>query len=233
VSWTDYTTASAQINFQPSDTSSLDPDVYAVQVYVTRDGVSQLFSPNDFRIEVLAAPGSMTEPPVYILFDDLKVVIPGISQYLEPNDQTGFLAQRADARLWLETACHRHYESTAGVASRIYVQSYPYLYLGRSAILTNWLQEDLLVLTQPSVKAMCYYVAYNVFMGLVPSNPELFWKLAKHYQVLADQTLQQETVEIRQAGTPNNKYYPNNPGGNIDGQLLAVISFGSTVVLPG
>lgn len=219
------------VTIVPSQTAAVSAGLYGLQVIATRPSTGMTDTLFDGQLEVLQAPGSASAPAVYIGLQHLRGVVPDIDSYQQKyRDSTGFAAQRADARLWVEEAVHRHFDGTGNIQSDIFPQAFPYRWAGKSPIVVTWLANNYLVMSQPLVKAQVYYTLSQIFSGLVLSNPRLYQEQARQYQIKAENALRGCTAEIRSGGSL--QWYPGY-GGCYDGTLLALVDFSQVVVLRG
>ena len=225
--WTDAAAAAFAIAFAPADTANLDPDLYSMQVVCTRSGIPSVIV--DERIEVAAAPGSAPEHVVYITYQDMRTVMPDVVNLLGERDETGFAAERADARMWLEEAVHRHNDGSANLQSDLGALAYAYRWPGKSPTMIAWLANDYLVMSQPLVKAQVYYTLSQVFAGRQLSNPKLYGEQADRYERRANNTLRCATAQVMSGG--GKRWYSG--GGYYDGTLLTILDFSATIRLRG
>lgn len=170
------------IQLAPADTLAVEPGTYKVRVTATRGPDS----PEILRdtIEILAAPGVAVSRPVYCTFEDMTDVCSWIGQYLDTSeDQAGFLAQRAEAREWMDGLILKASPTGfAGVTSR---QSYwtwsggtsdPWAGRGLAADrkLAEYLAADYLVIAgpigAPVVRACANYAVARVFGSMPDPN---------------------------------------------------------------
>lgn len=216
------------ITFPAGSTTSMTVGLYAMQVIVTRSSTGATACIWDGQVEILPAPGSAAAPAVYIQQSDLETEIPNISDYLQRyRDSTGFLAQRAKARDWLDELCHRNCRGMAGLSSLVYPAEWPYRFLIKSPQLSGYLANNYLWLTQPLIDSQVYYTLHLVFRGLIPSNPKLYAEMSNEFKVRAELALRGCTAQVMG---------PQGDGSGAasgSGVLLAMIDFSSGKMVRG
>lgn len=223
--WTNAATASFSVAFAPSDTAGLDPDIYSIQVVCTPGYRLSSSTRGSKSLRPRGRP-----PPVYISYAMMRAVVPDVVNLLGDRDETGFADQRAEARLWLDEAVHRHNDGSANLQSDLGALAYAYRWPGKSPIMIGWLAADYLVMSQPLVRAQIYHTLSLIFEGRMLSNPKLYGQLAHDYAVKADNTLRGATAQVMSGGSL--RWYPGF-GGCYDGTLLTIIDFSATIRLRG
>ena len=227
VAWNDATIGTFSIAFAPADTATLDPDLYSMQVVCTRAGIPAVIV--NERIEVTAAPGSARRARRLHHLPGHAGGDAGHRQSAGRGDETGFAAERADARNWLDEAVHRHNDGTANLQSDLGALAYAYRWPGKSPTMISWLASNYLVMSQPLVKAQVYYTLSQVFAGRQLSNPKLYSEMARIYEVKASNTLRLATAQVMSGGS--SRWYAG--GGCYDGTLLTILDFSATIRLRG
>lgn len=173
-SWIDANAAQFQLSFNDADSASLEFAVYAIQCWASRSGRTVALLPSGSTIEILATPGLASSPPVYCTYQDMETECNWIGQYQAANDQTGFAAQRAKARLWMDSLILRA-APVSGPGSLISRQSWwSWSYggvdprngtgLALDTVLRGYLDSNKLVLTGPQGQGIvtacaCYALA--------------------------------------------------------------------------
>lgn len=80
--------------------TDLDPGDYLVTVFAARDG--RTYAIAKARLRIKGTTGEAEAPKTYCSYEDLVDELPWIDQIKGETDITGFLRQRAQARVWMD-----------------------------------------------------------------------------------------------------------------------------------
>lgn len=119
--WVSATSGTLTVTIARTDTASLTPARYRLQVKVTRASDSKEFLGQDAWLVLTDAPGSGTVPDTYCTLDDMLDYAGELAGNLQESaDETGFQEERAKACTWTR----RTVLSRAGTLFDRYAESY-------------------------------------------------------------------------------------------------------------
>ena len=193
------------MTFQNADTATLPRGLYYLQAYATRAGSpprKTALLPRDTSLEILAAAGVDVPRPSYIAITDLRKIAPWIDDLQVPDSNTGFSAQLADSRDWLDELVLRNYRG--GNVSLMGMHGFAldawYTGGGRRTSLTNrWLKTELLLnhlLVTPRVRNICAYHALSRICESMITKSGQYFALSARFRLEAESLLASTTVEI-------------------------------------
>lgn len=208
MAWTDATTASYRLTFEPADTSGQIPGTYRVRGTATRSGVTYTILRD--TIELVAVPGSGTAPKVYCSYQDLTKECSWIGQIINTDeDQTGFAEQRAAARDWLDSLILQSQPVTGGLNLISRQNSWSWNspggneYVGNNlahdTVMAGYLADDKLLLTTPygkqAVRACACYALGLIFRNQAGPGTEMS-RFASYYTKMASNLVSSLIAEL-------------------------------------
>jgi hypothetical protein len=179
----DPTNAQFQISFNDADSTSLEFATYLIQAWASRAGRTVRLLPVGSTIEIIATPGAGVSRPVYCSYQDMEDECNWIGQFQGDRDQTGFAAQRAKARLWMDSLILRA-APVSGPGSLISRQSWwswatagvdprNGTGLAMDTVLAGYLSSNKLVLTGPQGSGIVTATACYAISLVLRAQPGL------------------------------------------------------------
>ncbi len=205
-SWIDATNAEFQITFNNADTATVPPAVYFVQCTATRAGRSAGLMPFGSTVTIQPAPGTSAARPTYITVIDLRNIAGWIDQVSAPNSETGFLAQCADARDWLDECILRNYRGGNVELLGYHGLALDAWYTGgarrtslRNPFILNLLQTNCLIVTARTKRICAHYALSQICEDMLQSagNPSRYQGMAARHRSEAYRMLTTYTAELQ------------------------------------
>jgi hypothetical protein len=217
--WLDAPNAQFQISLNDADSTSLDFATYLIQAWASRAGRTVRLLPVGSTIEIIATPGSGVSRPVYCTYQDMEDECNWIGQFQSDRDQTGFAAQRAKARLWMDSLILRA-APVSGPGSLISRQSWwSWSYRGvdprngtglaMDTVLKGYLDTNKLVITGPQgsgIVTACACYAIALVLRAQPGLAGNQAKLASYFMGRAQSEASMVIAEIDIDGSGHPSY---------------------------
>jgi hypothetical protein len=189
-SWTTPASGLILISIPSADTAALAPGKYRLLTRVTVPG----FDPQDAyecSVEVKAFAGTVAAPPTYCAYDDMLEFAPWVAAVADADaDETGFEAQRAQARRDIDEAVISNYRgSSIG------------LFGSQSLAAMDWAGGGPRRTTRPSQVIRDYLAAGYLMSGRDPAAADYRPKVAKMaaYRAIAIVGLKQMAINQQHA----------------------------------
>jgi len=204
-SWINAANAQYQISFNNADTATLALGVYFVQCTATRTGRSAALMPWGSTVTIQAAPGSTAARPTYITAGDLRLIAGWLDQVSDPNSETGFIEQCADARDWLDECILRNYRGGNVELLGYHGLALDAWYTGgarrtslRNPFILNLLQTGALIITTRTKKICAHYAVSLICEDMLQSmgNPSRYQGMAARHRAEAYRMLTTYTAEL-------------------------------------
>lgn len=205
ITWISSANAQYQISFNNADTLSLTIGVYYVMATATRGGRSASLIPKGSTVTLTPAPGSTTSPPVYNTIEDMRDIAGWIDEVQGPNYQTGFLAQCAKARRWLDENILRNYRGGNVELLGYHGLALDSWYTGgtrrtslRNPFILGLLQQNMLIVTDRTIEICAYYALSLVCESMIMKSGTAaqYLGLAARYRAEAQRLLACYTAEL-------------------------------------
>lgn len=174
------------LTLSPAMTSTLAPGRYSLLLDLTDAGV--LVPAYEATLDVDGGPGTLTAPPSYTTYQDLKDHARGwLPMLVTRDDGSGFSREQGRARSWLEDCGHAHYR-VAGMVMVIGGTAYgPRRSGARSLYLTEQFAADALVITDQVLECCAKKALAYITEGVVDGDATArYSKLAAFYHNQAD-----------------------------------------------
>jgi hypothetical protein len=211
--WLDASAGTISLAIAGSDTASVDPGRYLVQLALA-DGSADLY---EGFLEVAYSAGSAAALPTYGAFADMLDRAPWIEKLQRPTDLAGFARQRHLARRWFEDLLHRHYRYSSNLSTDFafvpgvsfggwYGMTTFYRDGRRSKDLQDWLDADRLDVTSQVIEAVsCYAIALLCDRQVAPGKDDNgYASHARKWFKRAEDTALSITAEIDSDGDGTN-----------------------------
>lgn len=175
VTWIDSSTGRIRLTVAASQTMTLGVGVYAMQVWVTANGVRRMGFDGALSISRGRGAETVAAGRAYTTFDRMKTYASFLQLLHDPeNDQAGYQLQIEEASRWLEGLAMRHYRpSQSSTAPLDYSLDHMFLGIGyrRSLLpakeLIGWLAAGGLMTTYGGVDLGVMEVVAKYAVGLV------------------------------------------------------------------